>query len=257
MSHELIQGYFTLTGLEINAFVIFGKHNPDNFILLIDTFDTIQGAKNAIKAAEILGMPADAVRIDSGNLANLAKEVRKLDEKREKFRRIIATSDLTYELVDAIIGAANPVDGFGVGTRMTAPSNPSALGGVYKLAAIESERLNPTLKISEDAEKTTFPGVKNIWRKIKNNKFVGDLIALEDEGSPGSDFKPLLAQAIKRGKPLIEPRDLMDIQKSAGENIAKLPEIYAKTNNPEIYPVTISEKLKKLRQELIREAKVA
>lgn len=251
MSHEFIQGYFALTGLEANAFVIFGRHNPDNFILLIDTFDTVQGAKNAIRAAETLGMPAEALRIDSGNLAELAKEIRKLDEKRKKFRRIIATSDLTFELVDAILNAESPVDGFGVGTKMTAPSNPPALGGVYKLAAIEGDKLLPTLKISGDMEKTTLPGVKNVWRKKENGKFIGDLIALEDEGNPGNDFGPVLVQAIKRGKPLVEPRDLINIQKFAGENIARLPEIYRKANNPELYPVVISPKLVRLRKELI------
>lgn len=251
MSHEFIQGYFALTGFEANAFVVFGKHNPDNFILLVDTFDTIQGAKNAIKAVEILGMPAEALRIDSGDMAALAKEVRKLDDKREKFRKIIATSDLTFEIVNEMASVNAPVNGFGVGTKMTAPSNPSALGGVYKLAAIEGDKLIPTLKISGDAEKTTLPGIKNIWRKTEDGKIIGDLIALKGEDGPGSDFKPVLAEIVRTGKPLVAPRNLQDIQNFAGDNIEKLPEAYAKINNPEIYPVIISQKLLELKKELI------
>lgn len=250
MSHEFVQGYSALTGFEDNAFVIFGRHNPDNFILLIDTFDTFQGAKNAIRAAEILGMSAEAVRLDSGNMEVLAKEVRKLDDKREKFRKIIATSDLTFEIIDTMLNANSPVDGFGVGTKMTAPSNPSALNGVYKLAAIEGEKeqMIPTLKISGDVGKTTLPGMKNVWRRIENGKFVGDLIVLQDEGCPGNDYESVLVQAMSRGKPLTGPRNLIDIQKFAAENIARFPDYIRST---EAYPISISEKLAELKTELI------
>lgn len=264
MSHEFVQGYSALTGLETNAFVIFGRHNPDNFILLVDTFDAIQGSKNAIRAVEDLGMPAEALRIDSGNLAVLAKEIRKLDDKCVKFRKIIETSDLTFELIDSILNDDSPVDGFGVGTKMTAPSNPSALNGVYKLAAIEGEigercersklykRLIPTLKISGDIEKTTLPGVKNIWRMRKNGKFRGDIIALQEEESPGSDYEFVLEHAIKDGKPLVKPYDLSYIQNFAAENVSRLAEVYLRSNGPDaVYPVVMSEKLAGLRKELI------
>ena len=253
MSHEFVQGYSALTGYEGNAFVIFGRHNPDNFILLIDTFDTIQGAKNAIKAAEILGMRIEALRIDSGDLAIIAKEVRKLDDRYEKFRKIIATSDLTFELIDAMLNAKSPVDGFGVGTKMTAPSNPSALGGIYKLSAIEGKmsRLIPTLKISGDTDKTTLPGVKNIWRRRENGKFLGDIIALNDERDPGRSYELVLQHAIINGRPLVDPYDIAYIQEFAAENISRLPDACVRINNPEVYPVMVSDKLKELQKELV------
>lgn len=256
MSHEFIQGYTALAGTEVNAFVIFGRHNLDNFFLLVDTFNTIEGAKNAIKAAEMLGLPAEGVRIDSGALADLAREARKLDEKREKFRKVFLTSDLTFELIDEILNAGSSVDGFGVGTKMTAPENPSALGGVYKLAAIEGDgELVPTLKISGDVEKTTLPGIKNVWRRTEEGKIIGDLITLQAEKNPGGDFDPVLTEVIKKGKALVRLRKLEDIQNFARENIERLPMQYARINGPEIYPVVVSDKLTQLRKELIEIAR--
>jgi len=259
MSHEFVQAYTIITGSEVNAFVIFGKHNPDNRIYLIDTYDTIQGAKSAMKASEIIGEPANALRIDSGNLAELAVMVRELDKAKEKFTGIILTSDLDVQLINQIMNTGTPVTGFGVGTKMTAPENPPALGGVYKLSALEVDgEIIPTIKISGDEIKTTLPGRKNIWRRTAGEQIVGDIIALDNEGKPNEKYEPVLVQMMKggntrRSKMLVKPGKLQDIQAFARENIAMLPKEFRRIENPALYPVRISDDLKNLQRKMISE----
>lgn len=259
MSHEFVQAYSLIAGSEVNAFVIFGKRNPDNRIYLIDTFDTIQGAKNAIKASEIIGEPANALRIDSGNLAELAVMVRELDKAKEKFTGIILTSDLDVHLINQIMNAGVPATGFGVGTKMTAPGNPPALGGVYKLSALKvGGKIVPTLKISGDEIKTTLPGKKDVWRRTDGGQIIDDIIALTDEGKPDGEYEPVLVQIMKGGKTrrskvLVKPKDLQDIQAFARGNIAMLPAEYRRVDNPALYPVGISDDLKNLQRRTISE----
>ena len=262
MSHEFVQAYSLIAGSEVNAFVIFGRHNPDNRIYLIDTYDTIQGAKNAIEASEIIGEPANALRIDSGNLAELAVMVRELDEAKEKFIGIILTSDLDVQLINQIMNVGAPATGFGVGTKMTAPRNPSALGGVYKLSALKVDgEIVPTLKISGDEIKTTLPGKKDVWRRMDGDQITGDVIALTDEGKPNEEYEPVLVQMMKGGKTrrskmLVEPQSLQDIQAIARKNIAMLPAEYRRVDNPALYPVRISDDLNDLRKRTISEIRV-
>ena len=259
MSHEFVQAYSIIAGSEVNAFVIFGKHNPDSRIYLIDTYDTIQGAKNAIEASKIIGKSADALRIDSGNLAELAIMVRELDRVKEKFTGIILTSDLDVQLINQIMNAGVPATGFGVGTKMTAPKDPPALGGVYKLSALKVDgEIIPTIKISGDEIKTTLPGRKDIWRRADDDQIVGDVIALADEGKPDGEYEPVLVQMTKGGKTrrskiLVEPRSLQNIQALARENIAMLPMEYRRVDNPASYPVGISDDLKNLQRRTISE----
>ena len=261
MSHEFIQAYSLIAGSEVNAFVIFGKHNPDNRIYLIDTYDTIQGAKNAMKASEIIGEPANALRIDSGSLAKLAVMVRELDEAKEKFIGIILTSDLDVQLINRIMNASTPATDFGVGTKMTAPENPSALGGVYKLSALEvNGEIIPTIKISGDEIKTTLPGIKNVWQGVGDDQIVGDIIALASEGKPDGEYEPVLVQMMKGGKTrkskiLAELQGLQDIQALARENVAMLPMEFRRMDNPALYPVKISNNLRDLRKRTISEIK--
>jgi len=259
MSHEFVQAYTFIAGSEVNAFVIFGKHNPDNRIYLVDTYDTIQGARNAMKASEIVGDPANALRIDSGNLAELAVMVRELDEAREKFIGIILTSDLDVQLINRIMNADTPVTGFGVGTKMTAPESLPALGGVYKLSALEVDgRIVPTIKISGDEIKTTLSGRKNVWRRTDNGQIAGDVIALADERKPDEEYEPVLVQMTRRGntrksKMLVKLRSPQEIQAFARENIAMLPAKFRRIENPVPYPVGISDDLKGLQRKMISE----
>ncbi|MEA1936827.1 MAG: nicotinate phosphoribosyltransferase [Patescibacteria group bacterium] len=261
MSHEFIQAYFLIAGSEVNAFVIFGRHNPDNRIYLIDTYDTIQGAKNAMRTSEIIGEPANALRIDSGNLAELAIMVREFDRAKKKFTGIILTSDLDIQLLGQIVNVGTPATGFGVGTKMTAPENPPALGGVYKLSALEVDgEIIPTIKISGDEIKTTLPGRKNVWRRMSGDQIDGDVIALVDEGKPDGEYEPVLVQMMKGGKTrkskmFVKPKELQDIQVFARENIAMLLAEFRRAENPAPYPVRISDELKDLRRKTISEIK--
>ncbi|MFZ2970806.1 MAG: nicotinate phosphoribosyltransferase [Minisyncoccia bacterium] len=255
MSHEFIQAYTKIAGSETNAFVIYGKNNPENRIYLVDTFDPVKGIKSAIKASEIIGEPAKAIRIDSGNLIELAKMARNMDRSREKFLGIILTSDIDIETVKRITEEEAPVGGLGIGTKMAAPSNPSALGGVFKLVEIEVDGvMEPVIKISGDEAKILLPGRKDVWRQKKGGVYLQDVIALTGD-DPGQGFKPVLRQMMKDGEMLVNPKKLSDIQKFARTNIATLPEEVRRNDNPLSYPVMLSEKLADLRKELIKNAK--
>jgi nicotinate phosphoribosyltransferase len=255
MSHEFIQAYAKITGSETNAFVIYGKNNPENRIYLIDTFDPVEGIKNAMKASEILGEPAKAIRIDSGNLVELAKMARNMDKSKEKFLGIILTSDIDVEMVKKIILKEAPVSGLGIGTKMAAPSNPSALGGVYKLVEIEVDgTMESVIKISGDEIKILLPGRKDVWRQNKGGIYSQDVITLVGDNL-GEKFKPVLVQMMKGGKMLVNPKELSDAQKYARKNIASLPEEIRRLNNPLPYPVALSDELANLKKELIENAK--
>ncbi len=255
MSHEFIQAYAKITGSETNAFVIYGKNNPENRIYLIDTFDPAEGIRNAIKASEILGEPAKAIRIDSGNLIELAKMARDMDKSKEKFLGIILTSDIDVEMVKKITAEKAPVSGLGIGTKMAAPSNPSALGGVFKLVEIEVDGImEPVIKISSDEVKILLPGRKEVWRRNKYGTYLQDVITLVGDNL-GEEFKPVLKQMMKDGEMLVNPRKLSDIQKYARKNIASLPEEVRRPDNPSPYPVMLSDELADLKKELIANAK--
>lgn len=254
MSHEFIQAYTKITGSEVNAFVIYGKNNPENRIYLIDTFDPIEGIKKAIKASEIIGEPAKAIRIDSGNLIELAKMAREMDKSKEKFLGIILTSDIDLEMVNRIVNSEAPVNGLGIGTKMAAPSNPSALGGVYKLVEIEVDgAMEPVIKISGDEVKILLPGRKDVWRRNKYGVYSQDIITLTGE-NPGEGFTPVLVPLMKDGEMLINPWKLPNIRSYARRNISLLPEEVRRSNNPLPYPVAISDDLADLKKELIKNA---
>ena len=255
MSHEFIQAYTKITGSETNAFVIYGKHNPDNRIYLIDTFDPPQGIKNAIKASEILGEAAKAIRIDSGNLVELAKMARDLDRSKEKFIGIFLTSDIDIDAVNRIVNSETPASGLGIGTKMAAPSNPSALGGVFKLVEIEIDgAMEPVIKISGDEVKILLPGKKDVWRRSKYGIYLQDIITLAGE-HPQDGFEPVLIKMMKDGKIRVKPGELSEIQKYARKNIESLPLHVRRLEKPLSYPVSISDELADLKEELIKKAK--
>lgn len=258
MSHESVQAYYEIYGSEIEAFRIFAKHNPENCILLIDTISTEEGAKNMLiiaKEQEGIGYKVKAVRLDSGDLPGLAKKVRAMDKPGRLFLGIMASSDLDEYKILQYLGEGAPFTGFGIGTKLTAPE-PGALGGVYKLAAIEVDgELRPTIKLSEEVEKTTLPGKKTVWRQFTPDGFCkGDVIALTDEPSPNYTecFVPVLYKVMNKGKIIGKFPSLQEIQNAAKENLRMLPDEYRRITNPVPYPVRLSEKLQNLQKDLIK-----
>lgn len=162
---------------ELAAFKAWLKHNPENATLLIDTYDTIEGAKNAVRAAKETGVPLMGVRLDSGDLVYLSQEVRKvLDAGGQKNCKIVASNDLDEHIIESLIAQGAKIDIFGVGTNLVTAADQPALGGVYKLKVTDGR---DCIKVSEDAIKTTVPGATEIVRMLARNeelKFDGDVI---------------------------------------------------------------------------------
>lgn len=228
---------------ELTSFYKFHETFPDNTILLIDTYNTLSGAKQAAK----IGKKLKGVRLDSGDLLNLSKEVRKImDAKGLQHVKIIASGDLNEDHINDLLKHNAPIDSFGVGTEMVTSKDAPALGGVYKLVEQEHNGKSiPKMKFSED--KIAYPCKKQVFRTLDSNgNFVGDIIGLEGENIRGL---PLLIPVIRNGKMCYNLPTIHDIQRTASDNLAHLPESFKRLKDAETYPVTKSQKLEEKRQE--------
>ncbi len=264
MSHEFVQGLSLLKGSETDAFVIYGKNNPGNQIFLTDTFNSTRGVEHVIKASEILGSKANAIREDSGDLIKKTFAAREMDKDKKSFAGIGLSGDLDIEQINMIAKSGANVTFLGLGTKFISPAEvsggniTSALGCVYKLSALENDNgeLEPTLKLSSDEEKTTLPGIKEVWHEYSNDGyFVGSKITLADEEPPEGDHNKVLIDMMRNGKILCDIRKLPDIRSFALQNVSKLQEKHRRIENPEKIPVVISDKLLRLRKDLIENAK--
>lgn len=238
MAHMFIMAY----GDEEKAFEkynkVFGKS-----LYLVDTYDTLTGVRNALKVAgdNLLG-----VRLDSGDLASLSKEVRALlkDEGREDVK-IFLSSDLDeYELVE--LNERGEYDGAGVGTRLATSDDAPSLGGVYKLVEINEQ---PVAKFSEG--KITYPGPKQVYRHYTNGQMDSDIIGHEKEGRYDFVNKiPLLKEVMRNGA-IIHRESIHEMRERARVEVASLPdvlkEIGVRTDErSSYYEVSLSEKVREL-----------
>jgi nicotinate phosphoribosyltransferase len=266
MAHSWVQAFTD----ELTAFREYARHNPDDTVLLVDTYDTLgSGVPNAITVAKELeksGHKLQAIRLDSGDLAYFSHQSRKmLDESGLDYVKIAASNQLDEYLIFSLITQKAPIDIFGVGTRLITAQDTPALDGVYKLSETDHK---PTLKISENIEKITLPGRKRILRYLNNDgTYYGDGIIRADEESPERIYHPyfpakksyvgnikhyeLLEKVFENGK-IIKP--VSDVKESASycaQQLNKLSPEYKRFDNPHIYKVGISESLMKLRDELL------
>jgi nicotinate phosphoribosyltransferase len=189
MAHSWIMSFAS----ELEAFFAYADSFPTNCILLVDTYDTLKsGVPNAIKTFQmlkdkgILNKGAYGIRLDSGDLAYLSKEARKmLDQAGFPDAIISASNDLDENIISALKQQGSQINSWGVGTKLITSEGCSALGGVYKLAAeiAQHGEIIPKIKISENIEKVTNPGIKNVARIIEkdSNKIKADIIILNDE----------------------------------------------------------------------------
>ncbi len=238
---------------ELESFYNFHKVFPDNTILLIDTYDTLAGAKHAA----MIGKKLKGVRIDSGNLLKLSKGVRKiLDDEGLQHVKIVASGDLDEDIIDDLLKNDAPIDSFGVGTKMVTSKDIPALNGIYKLIEQEHNgKIVPRMKFSE--EKLIYPYKKQVYRITDNNNFVKDIIGLEGEDTEGT---PLLVPVMKNGRICYNLPTVHEIQHIASDNLARLPEQFKRLKDADIYPVTKSHKLEVKRQEtekILKNANIA
>ena len=244
MAHSFIMSY----PKEIDAFRAFAKTFPDKSTLLIDTYDDIAGAEKAVVVAKELqakGIRLGGVRLDSGDLAESSKKIRKiLDAQNLQFAKIFASGDLDEYKVTELLSADAPIDSFGVGTKMGTSADRPYLDGIYKLCETQTAdgKFAPIMKLSKD--KITLPGRKQVYRFTNGDgTFKRDTIALTDESAMG---EPLLVKVMDQGKLLIKLPSLEKIRSFAAQNLKKLPQQYKVLTNAPAYPVELSEKLQKL-----------
>ncbi len=229
---------------EQDSFRKFHEIFPDNTILLIDTYDTLAGARNAA----LIGKKLKSVRIDSGDLLKLSREVRKiLDAEGLQHVKIVASGDLNEERIDDLLQNGAPIDSFGVGTEMVTSKDAPALGGIYKLVEREHNgETIPMMKFSED--KLTYPCKKQVYRAAdKNGNFMGDVIGLEGETIHGI---PLLIPVMKEGKICYDLPTIHEIQGATTDNLARLAEPFKLLKDAKTYPVMKSRGLEAKRQEV-------
>ncbi|GAF79498.1 unnamed protein product, partial [marine sediment metagenome] len=238
MAHSFVQKFDS----EMESFDSYHNIYGKNSILLIDTFNTEEAAKKVSKYKNTI----KAVRIDSGDLVEHSKKVRKiLDENGCEKVLIVASSDLNEYKIKEIIENNAPIDAFGVGTELSTSRDDPAIAGVYKL--IEYNR-KPKIKISED--KLTYSGKKQIYRIYnKQGEFKEDILSLDSEPHP-SNSEALLIPVMKEGILITELPDLNNIQQHYSENIEKLPNKFKELEVNHIIKVRISKKLSELTSSL-------
>ena len=226
---------------EEEAFEAYAASFPDGLILLIDTYDTLEAARLAAKYAERL----KGVRLDSGDLAELSKQVRKiLDDGGCAHATIFASGDLNERKIAELIAAGAPIDAFGVGSEMITSRDEPTLGGVYKLVALEDAAgggITLTRKLSKG--KATIPGPKQVYR-ITGGKglYERDVIALESE-EPLPNSTPLVQKYMENGRRILEIAPAYELREFAASELAKFPSEILDFSGYAEYPVAIGPRL--------------
>ncbi len=222
---------------EIEAFQRYMALFPEATTLLIDTYDTLAAAAKVVAA----GLRPQAVRLDSGDLAELSREVRRiLDKGGLRETQIFVSGDLDEWQIAALVGLGVPVDAFGVGTRLATSFDQPALGGVYKLVELLVDgKRRPTAKTSEG--KATFPGRKQVWRCMGlSGEYTEDFVAATGEAGP-ERAEALLTCVMRNGERLETPRSLSDVRACSRDKVERLPANLRTLENGQEYPVRISD----------------
>jgi nicotinate phosphoribosyltransferase len=264
-AHSMVQAYRD----EYIAFHKYAETHRD-CVFLVDTYDTLRsGVPNAIRVAKEFGDKINfiGIRLDSGDLAYLSKEARRmLDEAGFKDAKVVASSDLDEYTIMNLKAQAAKIDVWGIGTKLITAFEQPALGAVYKVVSIEDEQgqMNDTIKISSNPEKVTTPGLKKVYRIINgtNGMSEGDYIAMEDENPQKEErlkmFHPTHTYISKfvtdfeardlhhdifvDGKLVYDLPSLEEIKNYSKDSLGLLWDEYQRSLNPEEYPVDLSEK---------------
>lgn len=264
---------------EYESFKTFAKAMPGNTILLVDTYNTEIGIEHSIKVAKHMkqeyGVEIRGIRLDSGDLAYFSQLARKrFDEEGVGFMKIVASNDLDEHLITSLKIQEAAIDIWGVGTKLVTAYDQPALGGVYKLSAIENENgtWDDRIKLSEQTIKINIPGFLQVKRFYKNgmaefdmiydsrDELTNDNISLID---PTDSLKQktidlkkyksedLLIPIIKKGKLIKELDSINKIQARVKKEITKLHKAHLRLSNPHIYHVGLEENLYNKRKNLI------
>lgn len=277
-AHSWVQSFAS----EQEAFDAYARVMPDGVTLLVDTFDTLRsGVPNAIRTAKKLeaqGKRMNGIRLDSGDLAYLSQQARRMLNKAGLFYvKIVASNDLDENTIMDLKLQGAAIDTWGVGTQLITASDQPSLGGVYKLVEIESAsgEMLPTIKISSNPEKVSTPGKKEVFRIIDGNgKALADYISFPNEEAPRNGrrlklFNPLHPYLKKHvdhyeALPMLVPvfvngfwtytlPDLNEIRRYHQEQLDLYWPQYLRKLNPEVYRVNLSQQVWNRKQQLIAE----
>jgi nicotinate phosphoribosyltransferase len=212
MAHSFVQAHAS----EAEAFVNYARCHPGRVTLLLDTYDTLAAARTVVRLVRE-GVGVQAVRLDSGDLDSLSREVRRLlDAAGCADVRILASGNLDEHSIALLVRDGAPIDSFGVGTRLDASVDAPTLDAVYKL-----EEYDGRARRKRSTGKATWPGRKQVRRMLgTDGRIASDLVTLEDETAPG---EPLLVKVMERGR-RIAPAESMDTMRArAAASLAQLP----------------------------------
>ncbi len=242
MAHSFIMSYKK----EIDAFRAFAKTFPEKSTLLIDTYDDLAGAKKAAIVAKELeknGYKLGGVRLDSGDISEVSKKVRRvLDAMGLDYVKIFASGDLDEFKITELLENDAQIDAFGVGTKLGTSADKPYVDVIYKLCeTMDNGVFSPIMKLSEG--KVTLPGRKQVYRfKDEKGNYARDMIALANEKVEG---EPLLNKVMEKGKIIMELPSLSEIRTATAENLSRLPYEYKKPLTKR-YPVDLSQELDNL-----------
>lgn len=287
MAHSWVMSFDS----ELESFQTYAAQYPDAPVLLVDTYDTLRsGVPNAIQVFRELKTKNPrlmAIRIDSGDLEYLSKAARKmLNDAGLPEVKIFVSSDMDEWIIEHLRNSHCPIDAWGVGTRMVTGWGEPALPGVYKIVAREKEGAwIPCIKLSNQPEKVTNPGVKNIMRVYgEDGQMKADLLYLEEEGEmlqalildkkplrfnhPISDFagfvmdeygyaETLLRPVMVKGKPVDGIPSLYDARERRADQMRALDVTYRRLLNPHVYKVSLSDNLAQIKRSLIEQYRTA
>lgn len=277
MAHSWVQMFDN----ELDAFKAYARIYPSSCVLLVDTYNTLnEGIPNAIKCFNEVVVPAGyrpkAIRIDSGDLAYLSKEARKmLDDAGFSDCQILVSSSLDEYVIRDLLNQGAKVDSFGVGERLITAKSEPIFGGVYKLTAVEDDGvIIPKIKISENVGKITTPGFKQIYRlyEKKTNKAIADVVTLHDEiineNEPYEIFHPLytwkrktiknfyarklLVKLFENGLSIYQSPDIHEIKQYCKEQIDSLWDEVKRFEKPHEYAVDLSKPLWDIKNKLLK-----
>ena len=282
MAHSWVMAFPS----EEEAFDAYASIYPEKSVFLIDTYNTLQsGVKAAIASGRKLVSKGYrfGVRLDSGDIQYLSTKVREaLDRADLPGATITVSNELTEEIVESLVLNKAPIDSWGVGTHMVTGGNEASFTGVYKLAAktasssgpAPKDGLEPTMKVSDNPEKTTNPGVKQVWRLYHEDGTVkADVLALEgetiEEGTqsrfyhPANDYQnfmfkpfrvePLLAKKMEGGRRIGAERTLQEIRCRVQAGLERIDRSYKRNLNPHLFKVALTGTLRDLKMKLLEE----
>jgi nicotinate phosphoribosyltransferase len=229
MAHSWVQSFDG----EAESFETFARFFPSRATLLVDTYDTLEG----VRMAAAIDPPVFAIRIDSGDLENLARESRAiLDQNNRPQVKILASGDLDERRIAHLTRSAAPIDGFGVGTELVTSRDAPALGIVYKLVELDGKG-----KVKLSPGKRTYPMAKQVFRRRgADGRFCGDHVTRADEVADG---EPLLARVVRAGRLDRSLPSLDEIRSNCTAQLASLPEHLLSLDAKPDYPITYSDLL--------------